>query len=63
MRVADYHAARLTATGLPNVADLGGGIGGDALAVARAGLFGDTDRARPRPRPFCRRKRRRLGAF
>ena len=37
-RVADYHAARLQATGLPNVADLGGGIGGDALAFARAGL-------------------------
>ncbi len=38
MRVADYHAARLKAAGLPHVADLGGGIGGDALAFARAGL-------------------------
>lgn len=37
-RVADYHAARLKAAGLPRVADLGGGIGGDALAFARAGL-------------------------
>ncbi len=37
-RVADYHAARLKAAGLPHVADLGGGIGGDALAFARAGL-------------------------
>lgn len=39
MRVADYHAARLQAAGLPRVADLGGGIGGDALAFARAGLI------------------------
>lgn len=38
-RVADYHAARLKAAGLPRVADLGGGIGGDALAFARAGLI------------------------
>ena len=37
-RVADYHAARMKAAGLPAVADLGGGIGGDALAFARAGL-------------------------
>ncbi len=37
-RVADYHAARLKAAGLPCVADLGGGLGGDALAFARAGL-------------------------
>ena len=35
---ADYHAARLVATGAATVADLGGGIGGDALAFARAGL-------------------------
>ncbi len=35
---ADYHAARLAASGARAVADLGGGIGGDALAFARAGL-------------------------
>jgi len=35
---ADYHAARLVASGAATVADLGGGIGGDALAFARAGL-------------------------
>ncbi len=35
---ADYHAARLAASGAQAVADLGGGIGGDALAFARAGL-------------------------
>lgn len=35
---ADYHAARLVASGAQAVADLGGGIGGDALAFARAGL-------------------------
>lgn len=35
---ADYHAARLVASGAQTVADLGGGIGGDALAFARAGL-------------------------
>ena len=35
---ADYHAARLTASGAQAVADLGGGIGGDALAFAHAGL-------------------------
>lgn len=34
---ADYHAARLAASGAATVADLGGGIGGDALAFARAG--------------------------
>ena len=36
--VADYHAARLAASGAASVSDLGGGIGGDALAFARAGL-------------------------
>ena len=36
--VADYHAARLAASGASTAADLGGGIGGDALALARAGL-------------------------
>jgi len=35
---ADYHAARLAAAGAATVADLGGGIGGDALAFARAEL-------------------------
>ena len=35
---ADYHAARLKASGAESVSDLGGGIGGDALAFARAGL-------------------------
>lgn len=35
---ADYHAARLKASGARSVSDLGGGIGGDALAFARAGL-------------------------
>ena len=35
---ADYHAARLRSGGAQTVADLGGGIGGDALAFARAGL-------------------------
>ncbi len=35
---ADYHASRLAASGAATVADLGGGIGGDALAFARAGL-------------------------
>ena len=35
---ADYHASRLAAAGAATVADLGGGIGGDALAFARAGL-------------------------
>ncbi len=37
-RAADYHAARLLSAGAATVADLGGGIGGDALAFARAGL-------------------------
>lgn len=35
---ADYHATRLAAANVTTVADLGGGIGGDALAFARAGL-------------------------
>ena len=35
---ADYHAARLKLSGAESVSDLGGGIGGDALAFARAGL-------------------------
>ena len=35
---ADYHAARVKASGTLSVSDLGGGIGGDALAFARAGL-------------------------
>lgn len=35
---ADHHAARMAAAGVATVADLGGGIGGDALAFARAGL-------------------------
>ncbi len=35
---ADYHAARMAASGAATVADLGGGIGGDALAFAREGL-------------------------
>ncbi len=37
-KAADYHAARLAASGAASVSDLGGGIGGDALAFARAGL-------------------------
>lgn len=37
-KAADYHAARLSASGAATVSDLGGGIGGDALAFARAGL-------------------------
>ena len=36
---AAYHARRIAAAGAVEVADLGGGIGGDALAFARAGLF------------------------
>ncbi|MDT0308539.1 class I SAM-dependent methyltransferase [Streptomyces sp. DSM 44917] len=36
--VADWRAARLAARGARRVADLGCGIGGDALALARAGL-------------------------
>ena len=35
---ADYHATRIAASGAASVTDLGGGIGGDALAFARAGL-------------------------
>lgn len=35
---ADYHASRLKASGAESMSDLGGGIGGDALAFARAGL-------------------------
>ncbi len=37
-RAADYHARRFADAGLASVADLGGGIGGDALAFARRGL-------------------------
>lgn len=36
--VADYHVTRLMASGAATVSDLGGGIGGDSLAFARAGL-------------------------
>ncbi len=36
--VAGYHASRLKASGALSVSDLGGGIGGDALAFARADL-------------------------
>ncbi|GAA3581923.1 50S ribosomal protein L11 methyltransferase [Klugiella xanthotipulae] len=36
--VADRHAARFATAGLTHVADLGCGIGADALALARAGL-------------------------
>lgn len=35
---AAYHARRFAAAGIGSVADLGGGIGGDSLAFARAGL-------------------------
>ena len=35
---ANYHAARFVQAGITTVADLCGGIGGDALAFARAGL-------------------------
>ena len=35
---AAYHTRRFVAAGIMEVADLGGGIGGDALAFARAGL-------------------------
>lgn len=35
---AAYHALRLKASGAGTVCDLGGGIGGDALAFARTGL-------------------------
>ncbi len=37
-KAADYHAVRLAASGAVSVFDLGGGIGGDSLAFARAGL-------------------------
>ncbi|WIK81164.1 class I SAM-dependent methyltransferase [Micrococcus lylae] len=36
--VAEHHASRLAAAGVRHVADLGCGIGADALAFARAGL-------------------------
>jgi SAM-dependent methyltransferase len=36
--VADWRAARLAALGARHVADLGCGVGGDAVALARAGL-------------------------
>ncbi len=36
--VAEHRAARFVAAGLASVADLGAGIGGDAIALARAGL-------------------------
>ena len=36
--VAEYHATRMAASGISTIADLGGGIGGDSLAFARAGL-------------------------
>ena len=35
---AAYHAQRFVSAGVKQIADLGGGIGGDALAFARAGL-------------------------
>ncbi len=35
---ADYHARKLSEAGAESVSDLGGGIGGDALAFARVGL-------------------------
>lgn len=38
LHVAEQHAARIAAAGAHRVADLGCGIGGDALAFARAGL-------------------------
>jgi len=38
MATAAYHAGRFAAAGIVEIADLGGGIGGDALAFARAGL-------------------------
>ncbi len=37
-RVADHRAARLVAADVAAVVDLGGGIGGDLVALARAGL-------------------------
>lgn len=36
--IAAYHARRMKAAGVDVVTDLGGGIGGDSLAFARAGL-------------------------
>lgn len=36
--VADRHAARFAAAGVPRVADLGCGIGADSLALLRAGI-------------------------
>lgn len=38
MGTAVYHAQRFADAGIASVTDLGGGIGGDALAFARAGL-------------------------
>lgn len=38
MGTAAYHARRFADAGIKSVADLGGGIGGDALAFAHAGL-------------------------
>ena len=38
MRVATHRATRLAATGATDVVDLGCGIGGDLVAMARAGL-------------------------
>jgi SAM-dependent methyltransferase len=38
MPVATHRAARLATTGVPGVVDLGCGIGGDLVALARAGL-------------------------
>ena len=37
-RAAAYHARRFAQAGIRQVADVCGGIGGDALAFARAGL-------------------------
>jgi len=38
LRVAEHRAARVAASGVPSVLDLGCGIGGDLVALARAGL-------------------------
>jgi hypothetical protein len=39
LRIAEYHAERFRAVGnIQTISDLGGGIGGDALAFARAGF-------------------------
>lgn len=38
LRVAEHRAARLAAAQVPSVIDLGCGIGGDLIALARAGL-------------------------